>query len=178
MLDFTDPAHPTFTAPDVDLGGAYLRFQLTVRDSFGGVDVDETIVTVQDLNDPPVCDLARPSIATLWPPNHKMVPIEIVGIADPENAQVNITITGVTQDEPVNGLGDGDSSPDATIFQSGLVSLRSERSGLADGRVYQVHFTADDGQGGICSGAVSVDVPHDMRHAIIDSGQYYDSTAP
>jgi hypothetical protein len=32
--------------------------------------------------------------------------------------------------------------------------LRAEHSGTGDGRVYRVVFTADDGDGGVCSGAV------------------------
>ena len=84
-------------------------------------------------------------------------------------------MTGVTQDEPVNAKGDGNTSPDAVI-QSGAASVRAERSG--NGRVYQLSFKADNGQGGVCTGAVKVSVPHSMgKGAIaIDDGQVYDST--
>jgi hypothetical protein len=41
--------------------------------------------------------------------------------------------------------------------------LRAERSGKGNGRVYQVDFTADDGQGGSCTGSVNVGVPHSMK---------------
>ena len=43
--------------------------------------------------------------------------------------------TPVTQDEPVNGLGDGDTGPDAVTLSDGIL-LRAERSGTGDGRVY------------------------------------------
>jgi len=76
------------------------------------------------------------------------VTVEILGVTYPSNAQVTIAITGVTQDEPVAGLGDGDTSPDA-VFQGSTVLLRAERFASGNGRVYEVHFTADDGRGGV-----------------------------
>jgi len=51
----------------------------------------------------------------IWPPNHNLVPVNIVNFADPKNDQVLITILGVTQNEPINGLGDGDTAPDAVV---------------------------------------------------------------
>lgn len=84
----------------------------------------------------------------------------------------------MTQAEPVNGLGDGHTSPDAVI-QGNSVLLRAERAGSGNGRVYQVTFTADDGFGGSCTGAVAVCVPHDRGTAgCVDGGQLYDSTRP
>lgn len=70
-------------------------------------------------------------------PNHKLVPVGIVGVTDPDNDQVTLTVTGVTQNKPVNGLGDGDTSPDAVI-QGSNVLLRAERAGNGNGRVYRV----------------------------------------
>ena len=101
-------------------------------------------------------------------------------MTDPNNDAVTITINAVTQDEPVNGLGDGDTSPDA-IIQGDKVLLRAERAGNGNGRVYEIQFTANDGQGGICTGSVNVGVPHSMKkagNALIDDGQLYDSLQP
>jgi hypothetical protein len=39
----------------------------------------------------------------LWAPNHQFVPIAIMGVTDPDGDAVTITVTGVTQDEPVTG---------------------------------------------------------------------------
>ena len=47
-----------------------------------------------------------------------------------------ITITSITQDEPTNGLGDGDTAVDRVKTATARSSLRAERSGTADGRVY------------------------------------------
>ncbi len=129
-------------------------------------------------NRPPVCTAAQASPNTLWPPNHKLVQIGIVGVTDPDGDQVTLTVTGVTQDEPVSGLGDGDTSPDAVI-QRDKVLLRAERDGAGNGRFYQITFTAEDSFGASCTGAVTVCVPHDQGKAsCINDGQRYDSTTP
>lgn len=129
---------------------------------------------------PPACELGTANPASLWPPNHQFVSVAIVGVTDPDNDHVTLTVTGITQDEPVNGLGDGDTSPDARIQPQGTVLLRAERSGQGNGRVYQVHFTADDGVGGHCEGSVKVCVPRDQgrNNTCIDDGQLFDATKP
>lgn len=130
-------------------------------------------------NEPPDCSAAAASLAELWPPNHKFRNVTVNGVTDPDGDVVTITITGVSQDEPLNGLGDGNTCPDAVIG-AGSVDLRAERTGTSkDGRVYHVAFTADDGNGGKCKGSVTVCVPHDQRpgHVCVDQGPLYDSTA-
>jgi hypothetical protein len=170
---------PSFTAPQVGAAGAVLVFQLTVNDGYDGIDHDDVVVTIHDVNSPPDCSLAKPSSAQLWPPNHKMKAVSIVGVSDPENSQVTITILGVTQDEPTNGLGDGDTALDAVI-QGNKVLLRAERSGLGNGRVYRITFQADDGSGGVCTGTVTVCVPHDQGQGCncIDDGLVVNSLMP
>jgi hypothetical protein len=127
-------------------------------------------------NQPPSCEGARPTLASLWPPDHTLVAVGITGVSDPDQNPVTITIEGVRQDEPVKGLGDGDTSPDA-VLQGVTVRLRAERAGRGDGRVYHVAFRAEDGHGGQCRGEVTVGVPRDRRGgAAIDGGPLYDST--
>lgn len=170
---------PTFVAPPVGPGGATLVFQLRVDDGLGGQATDEASVLVQNVNDPPACEAARPSPSSLWPPNHKLMLVRIVGVSDPDNNPVTVTTIGVTQDEPVNGLGDGDTSPDA-MWKKETLLLRAERAGGGNGRVYRVRFQATDGQGGSCTGAVTVCVLHDRGHGkvCVDDGQQYDSAQP
>lgn len=175
-----DTAAPSFTAPPVGPGGATLVFRVTVDDGYGGTDDDEVPITVQDTTAPPECDLARASVTELWPPNHKLVPVSITGVTHPANAAVTITILGVTQDEPILGLGDGDTGPDA-VLQGGTVLLRAERAGGGNGRVYRITFQADDGVGGVCTGVVTVSVPHDKgknKPPAVDDGQNYGSLGP
>jgi len=130
-------------------------------------------------NLPPVCGSAKPDTRILWPPNHKLIDVKIEGVTDPDGDQLLIKAIKVTQDEPVNGLGDGDTAPDATVI-SGNVQLRSERSGTGNGRVYAISFKATDTKGASCTGNVNVGVPHDQGRGVVpvDDGQVYDSTVP
>lgn len=103
------------------------------------------------------------------------------GASDPDGDTVAITVTGVTQDEPTNGLGDGDTGPDAELgtgTAANTVELRAERSGTGDGRVYRVAYTATDPAGASCTGTVIVEAPHNQKDKAVDSGGNYDSTKP
>jgi len=151
--------------------------QLIVNDGSINSTPDTVTITVLTQTDPPACERAMPSVDALWPPNHELIPVAITGVTDANNGNVRIAITRVTQDEPVNGLGDGDTSPDAVI-RDDAVLLRAERSGTGNGRLYQIQFTADDGHGGTCIGSVAVGVPHSKKDTAIDDGQKYDSTKP
>ena len=100
--------------------------------------------------------------------------LDIVLSVDGKKANpVSISITGVTQDEPV-----GTTCPDATGVGTASTSLRAERLGDGDGRVYHVSFNADDARGGHCGGTVMVCVPHDQQpgHVCMDQGALFDST--
>ena len=131
-------------------------------------------------NRAPDCSAAVADQGELWPPNHKLAPIGIGGVTDPDGDLLTITATAVTQDEEVlaKGSGAGNTSPDATLSP---LAVRAERNGNpktpGDGRVYHVSFTADDGKGGSCSGTVSVCVPHDQRpgSACTDGGPLFSS---
>mgnify|MGYP001609359162 FL=1 len=168
---------PTFTAPAVGVGGVNLIFQLVVSDGQALSAADTVIVHIQDTNDPPVCALAHPSVESLWPPNHTMVPVGIMGITDPNDQAVTITFTGVIQDEPVNGVGDGDTGPDAAISGNQIL-LRAERAGTGNGRVYVVRFTATDEHGSGCNGMVKVSVPRDKKDVAVEGPQLHNSFGP
>ena len=127
------------------------------------------------INTPPDCSGLTADPELLWPPNHKLRTITISGAVDPDGDDITQTITSVTQDEPVNGLGDGDTSPDAVILSDDQVQVRSERSGLGDGRVYHITVTVEDEFGATCEGTVFVGVPHDQSKKKI---QPIDSAPP
>lgn len=139
--------------------------------------VVEVVFPVELSSRPPDCSQAYANSNTLWPPNHKYQSISINGVTDPDGDPVTTAVNYIKQDEPVNGLGDGDTSPDATISP---LQVRAERSGTANGRVYQIGFTAQDGKDGQCSGTVTVCVPHDQGKGkvCVDDGAQYDSTQP
>jgi uncharacterized repeat protein (TIGR01451 family) len=130
--------------------------------------------TTLTVNHNPVCTnlTAGPP---LWPPNHKLHTVTASGATDPDGNPLTTTITGVTQDEPLNALGDGNTSPDAFPGPaSDQALIRAERSGTGDGRVYVLHVTVTDGLGGECTGTAAVSVPHDQSgRPAVDSGQAY-----
>jgi uncharacterized repeat protein (TIGR01451 family) len=128
-------------------------------------------------NHPPECGATA---IELWPPSHKFETVSIAGVTDPDGDSLTTTIVGISQDEPLNGRGDGNTCPDGKGVGTSSASVRAERSGVGDGRVYHVLFTASDGKGGQCTGSVRVCVPHDQRHGHVcgDDGLVVDSTGP
>jgi hypothetical protein len=151
---------PTFVAPFVGAGGATLVFQLTISDAFGGSLTSTVSVSLVNVGDPPSLANAVLNAAALWPPNHKLVRMTVTGVAG-GGLPTTVRITGVTQDEPVNGTGDGDTGPDAVIDADGLL-LRAERSGGGDGRVYRVTVAATNAQG-TATRVIKVGVPRDQK---------------
>jgi len=178
---------PSFTAPFVDPGGLTLGFELVVTDDDPvnplSSAADPVVVTIRNVSDPPDCDLAFASAGSLWPPDHGMQPITIEGVFDPDspNNPITVEITGVTQDEPVNGMGDGDTSPDAVIVDgepADSVLIRRERAGTGNGRVYVISFTASNGTES-CQGSVVLETAKSRSgDPAIDDGRLYDSTLP
>jgi PKD domain len=140
-----------------------------VTDDDGGTGLASVTI---DINAPPNCSTVTPDQTSLWPPNHTLRLATLSGATDPDGDPVTLTVTAVTQDEPLNGQGDGDTSPDAVLApQSDQVYLRAERAGPGDGRVYRISFMGSDGRGGFCTGGVHVDVPHDRSgRPAVDSG--------
>jgi PKD domain/Bacterial Ig domain len=163
----------TCTGTHTYSAGGMKTIKVTVTDDDGGA--ASASVTI-DINSPPDCSTVTPSETSLWPPNHKLREISLSGATDPDGDVVTLTATGVTQDEPVNGLGDGDTAPDAALGPaSNVVQLRAERSGTGDGRVYRIAFSGSDGRGGTCTGTVFVSVPHNPGSPAVDSGLVFDS---
>lgn len=119
-------------------------------------------------------------MTALWPPNHQFVPVKLSVATDPDGDPVTIAVGGVTQDEPLNGTGDGDIAPDARASAPGSVDLRAERAGTGDGRVYRVAFTVDDGKGGTCTGSAKVTVPKSQGRdgAAVESAPVVNSFGP
>jgi hypothetical protein len=101
--------------------------------------------------------------------------VNVHGVSDPDGDPVSLKIDSIFQDERVSvkkGMGD------AYGVDSDTANLRAKRVGSGNGRVYHISFTADDGQGGSCTGEVMVGVPHDRgkRSVAVDDGPVFDST--
>jgi hypothetical protein len=148
--------------------------------------VDATTLATDDLcttlppNEPPDCSAGEASVGSLWPPNHELVDVNILGVTDPDGDPVTVTIDSIFQDEPVNGLGDGDTSPDGDGVGTDTASVRAERAGTGNGRVYSIGYSAADDNGGQCTGVATVQVglSQGANSAAVDDGPSYDSTVP
>ena len=118
---------------------------------------------------PPDCSGVSATPSLLWPPDHKFRRVSLSGASDPDGDPLTLTVTGVTQDEPLNGLGDGHTAPDARAgAASNEVFLRAERSGKGNGRVYRISYVVSDGVDS-CTGTATVGVPHDRGGTVVDS---------
>jgi hypothetical protein len=178
--DCQDPPNDIPDTCDLDCDG-FDGFCSEFADCGGSADGDGNGVP-DECNNDPVCDDAVADPDEIWPPNHMYLDVSVVGVADPDGDPITIAITSIFQDEPLNGLGDGDTWPDGAGVGTATASLRTERTGTrfvsGDGRVYHVGFSADDGMGGTCEGTVLVCVPHNLGQgrACVDGGPTYDST--
>ena len=169
----------TCTAADIVTLGQYENEgAVTAEDPLGTQVSDVDLSHYFGESVEPDCAEPLPSADSLWPPNHKFVEIEVLAVVDSCGLPMAITIDSIMQDEPTNGLGDGDTSPDGRGVAGTTAEVRAERSGTGNGRVYHIGFTADDGRGGSCTGEVVVGVPHDRKDVAIDDGPTYDSTVP
>ena len=138
-----------------------------------------TTTTTLAGNRSPDCSAAVATPASLSPPNHRFVKVSVTGVTDPDGDPVAISITSITQNEALNAMGDRNTCPDATGVGTATASLRAEREGSGDGRVYHIGFTADDDRGGRCAGTVTVCVPQGQAgQPCVDEGPSVDSTGP
>ena len=162
--------------------GENITIELQIGDENDRILDSALFIDNLNINQAPNVTAAHPSMDCLWPPNHKFVDITIEGVTDPDNDPVTITITNITSDEPtasIEGAGGAEHAPDAYGVGTDTASLRAERSGTGNGRVYEIAFVASDGKGGETEGNVTVCVPHDRRKGTcdcIDDGQNYDAT--
>ena len=117
---------------------------------------------------------AHPTHTTLWPPNHKFHTISAqacAGVLDACDPQVVVRFTSATSDEPTDAEGDGAFEPDIEFDGAESVSLRAERQGPENGRVYTLGWLARDAGGNELDGTCTVAVPHDQsgRAAVADA---------
>lgn len=113
----------------------------------------------------------------LWPPNHKMHEVSlddcITEINDCDE-EVDARVLWVSSDEDDNDKGDGNTSDDVALVGEDRVSLRSERQGGSNGRIYTIGFELLDDEGNTSQGECRVSVPHDQSGAAaVDDGAAY-----
>ena len=171
------------TCEDADLQGVEGPFEvgtheIEIEDAATGEVVCTTTLEVVDEHAPEFTT----EVIELWPPNHKMHEITlddcITEIHDCDD-DVDARVLWVTSDEADNDRGDGNTSDDVMIVAEDAVSLRSERSGKGNGRVYEIGFELIDHDGNTAEGICEVWVPHDQGgKAIVDDGDAYVIEAP
>jgi len=112
-----------------------------------------------DASPPGVAVVANPS--TLWPPNHKLVPVSVtVTVVDDTDPNPAVVLESITCDDgcdPVLDVGDAFFGVDDREF-----SLRAERSGSGTGRTYTITYSATDASGNKAEATATVTVPHDQ----------------
>jgi hypothetical protein len=134
---------------------------ISVSDGHNPATTCSTTVTVRDTTPPVITKIvATPNV--LWPPNHKMVAVGIRVIATDACGPVKSKIVSVKSNEPVNGEGDGNTSPDWLITDELRLLLRAERSGKGSGRIYTITIQATDESDNKTLGRITVTVPHDQ----------------
>jgi hypothetical protein len=151
-------------APDGPYRLASTEVTLTGTDSRDAMSSCQAKVTVVDTTPPSISSVtASPDV--LWPANHKMVPVA-VGVTVNDACDANVAngcaILSVTSNEPINGLGDGNTEPDYKITGNLTLNLRAERSGKGNGRIYTVGVVCADASGNSSMKTVAVTVPHDQ----------------
>ncbi len=113
----------------------------------------------------------------LWPPNHKYHDVTLEDCIDEVvecDEDWTARIIAVSSDEPVNANGDGNTDPDIVVVDDETVSVRSERQGGSNGRVYTVDFEVEDGSGNVTEAECFITVVHDQSGAAaIDDGPAY-----
>ena len=182
----SDGTYDTETASDTTTHAYASPFsgQVTVRvtDNDGHRTITMSPVEIKLTNHPPECSGVVATPSTLWPADHELKLISLSGGGDPDGDAITTSISGVTQDEPVNGGGDGNTTPDAAPGPSpSQVGLRAERSGHGDGRVYRIAFKLTDAHDASCTGTTTVSVAHDQgkgRTPRDSAPASYDSFAP
>jgi hypothetical protein len=120
-----------------------------------------------------------PRQVKLWPPNHKLHEIsvadcvEIVGACPGE--ELDAHFVWASSDEAIDAKGSGKHAPDIVVSADcQRLSLRSERQGPSDGRVYTLGVRVVDADGEAYETACTVAVDHDQsgREAVAGADAY------
>jgi len=141
---------------------------LRVTDSENETDTDEVAIDVVDTTPPVVSVETSPSV--LWPPNHKLVPVDVSVDAADACGEVIVTLVSASSSEPDDARGEGDGSTVGDIqgaepgTDDDQLLLRAERAGGGNGRTYTLVYSVTDVSGNVSESTAEVRVPHDQGH--------------
>lgn len=132
-------------------------------------------VTVVDTT-PPIVTLK--DTIELWPPNHRLVTLtlaDLMTVTDSCEGELDPNVFGTIlelySDEPDNANGDGNTTGDIAIVDSHTFTVRVERQGGGNGRVYGIRFEVTDSEGNTVEETAHVQVPHDQSGSTaVDDG--------
>jgi hypothetical protein len=160
MLAASAPGASVSLSANVSLPLGTNTVAVTATDTVSNSVSCSTVVTVVDTI-PPVITHVSATPSTIWPPNHKMVKVQVHADVTDACGPTTWKIVSVSSNEPVNGHGDGNTSPDWTITGDHTVNVRAERSGNGHGRIYTITVQATDAAGNVSEPkSVTVSVPH------------------
>ena len=152
-----DSITAALTADVKAIGGGTYAMTVTCADAAGNSASSSVSVTVPADTTPPVISSVLASPSRIWPPNHKMVTVNLsVRASDNVDASPTCALTDVT----------GNHRRDRGAFITGPLSARVRALG---GRVYTLTVVCADAAGNRSSRSVSVTVGHDVTPPIIRS---------
>jgi virginiamycin B lyase len=125
-----------------------------------GLSASKAITIKIDQTPPVISGMPGPD-CSIWPPDHRMIPVATVTAADAMSgiAAGSFKVTG-TSNEPPSG-------PQISIVQSAgayTVALLAERSSDGTGRIYTLRAVASDQAGNTTTINATCTVPHDQRN--------------
>ena len=140
----------------------------TATDDSGNSASASQHITVIDVTPPTITATMDPDL--LWPPNHKMVTTTPTLLVSDNCSVAGTRLERITMNEgdetdtfdPLHDTtqGDGNTTNDIEVTADGSISLRAERSGKGDGRIYTLIFSVTDGSGNSAEDETQVVVPH------------------
>src|SRR6185369_16437973 len=183
-----------FTNPSV-AGGGTASFTVVVKvnaGTTGGTIISNTATASSDTVDdvpannsktatttvdptPPTISGPTASPSSLSPPNHTMRNVTINYSSTDTCGGVNCNITNITSNQPVDGGGDGDTSPDWQFVDAHHVQLRAEFSGGVT-RIYTITVTCTDAAGNSTTKTVEVRVAANIKSP--QNGQAFKINSP
>jgi probable HAF family extracellular repeat protein len=105
---------------------------------------------------PPVISSASASPSRVWPPDDRMVPVQLsLSVADNVDSSPRCSIESVVHNETADTRGDFVVTGPLKLF------VRAARNGWGSGRTYSVGVSCADAAGNVARSTVTVRVPHD-----------------